>query len=69
MAITCPILHGDHHPKELDNLANENGLIFRNIPPSLQEAIRVFKSEFALLLHHAKRSYFPEIDQWLNNLV
>jgi hypothetical protein len=46
-----------------------NGLIFRNIPPSLQEAKRAFKSEFALLLHRAKRSYFPVIDQWLNNLV
>ena len=46
-----------------------NGLIFNNRPPSLQEAKRIFKTEFALLLHRAKRSYFPTIDQWLNNLV
>jgi hypothetical protein len=46
-----------------------NGLIFNNKPPSLLEAKRAFKTEFALLLHRAKRRYFPEIDQWLNNLV
>jgi hypothetical protein len=31
-----------------------NGLIFRNIPSSLQEAKRAFGTEFALLLHRAK---------------
>ena len=46
-----------------------NGLIFNNKPPSLQDASRAFKSEFALLLHRAKKSYFPGINLWLNNLV
>jgi hypothetical protein len=46
-----------------------NNLIFNNKPCSLQEASRVFKLEFALLLHRAKRSYFPRISLWLNNLV
>ena len=46
-----------------------NGLIFSNKPPSLQEASRAFKSEFVILPLRAKRSYFPIIQLWLNNLV
>ena len=45
------------------------GLIFNNRPPSLQQAKGAFKSEFVLILFHAKRSYFPEIESLLNNLV
>lgn len=46
-----------------------NGLIFDNRLPSLRQAKRDFRSEFALLMIHAKRSYFPRIELWLNNLV
>lgn len=46
-----------------------NGLIFNQAPLSIDEVKRTFKSEFALVLYRAKRSYFPFIEQWLNNLV
>jgi hypothetical protein len=46
-----------------------NGLIFSQVQPSLEDTKRAFKSEFAMILLHAKRSYFPFIEQWLNNLV
>jgi len=46
-----------------------NGLIFNQVQPSVEATKRAFKSEFALILLRAKRSYFPSIELWLNNLV
>lgn len=44
-----------------------NGLIFNQILPTLEDAKRTFKTEFALLLWRAKRRCFPLIEQLLNN--
>jgi len=46
-----------------------NGLIFNQVQHSVEDTKRAFKSEFALILLRAKRSYFPSIEQWLNSLV
>jgi hypothetical protein len=46
-----------------------NGLIFNNRLPTINEAKRLFKSEMVLLLVRARRSYFPWIELWINNLV
>jgi hypothetical protein len=46
-----------------------NGLIFNQVQPSVEATKRAFKSEFALILLRAKRSYFPSIELWLNNLA
>lgn len=48
---------------------SRNDLIFSQVQPSLAQAKRFFKSEFALFLYRAKKSYFPFVSQWLNNLV
>jgi hypothetical protein len=47
----------------------QNGLIFNQVQPAVESTKRAFKSEFALILLHAKQSYFPFIEQWLNGLV
>lgn len=46
-----------------------NGVIFDDKMPTINQAKRDFKSEFALLMIRAKRSYFPRIELWLNSLV
>ena len=46
-----------------------NGLIFNNRLPTINEAKRLFKSEMVLLLVRARRSYFPWIELWINNLL
>jgi len=40
-----------------------NNLIFRQIPPSVQNCKLIFMTEFHWLLCRAKRSYFPKIQE------
>jgi hypothetical protein len=47
-----------------------NGQIFNQVQPSLEDVKGTSKTEFARLLWHAKRRYFPlTIELWLNNFV
>lgn len=46
-----------------------NNLIFRQIPPSIQSYKHIFKTEFLWLLCRANRKYFPNIQEWIDNLV
>ena len=45
-----------------------NGLIFSQVPPSIQASKREFRAEFVLLLLRTKKK-IPFIESWLNNLV
>lgn len=48
---------------------SRNGVIFNSDKPSPLHTKRTFKLEFALLILHAKRSYFPRIESWISNLA
>jgi hypothetical protein len=42
---------------------------FRIKIQSVQDCISVFKSELGLVIHRAKKSWAPEFQSWLSNLV
>lgn len=46
-----------------------NDLIFRQINPMMESAKADFRKEFGLLLLRAKKSYSPQIDQWIASLL
>lgn len=46
-----------------------NNLIFNNSVPTVQSCKAIFKLEFSSMLWHAKRKYFPQIEEWIQNLV
>jgi hypothetical protein len=45
-----------------------NNWIFNDSDPSVADCKTKFKDDFVLLLHRAKRRYFPDIQTWLENL-
>lgn len=47
---------------------SRNNLIFRQMPPSIQNCKAIFKAEFNLLICRARSKYFPRIQQWIDNL-
>lgn len=48
---------------------SRNDFIFRQINPLVQNAKENFRREFELMLLRAKKSYSPQINQWIANLV
>lgn len=49
--------------------AVRNDAIFRGIQPSIHNAKRHFKSDFAQVIIRAKKTYVPFISQWLEAYV
>lgn len=45
--------------------AVRNDAIFRNVQPSISNAKRCFRIDFAQVILKAKKSYEPYISQWL----
>jgi len=43
-----------------------NNWLFNGIDPTVDNCKDYFKTEFAMLLHRAKPTYFPAIEVWLN---
>jgi hypothetical protein len=46
-----------------------NGWLFQNEDPSIQGCMSVLKRELALAIHRAKKSWAPDLQSWLSNLV
>jgi hypothetical protein len=52
------------------SIANiRNDWIFSNKDPTVEGCKRRFINDFRLLLHRAKRKYFPTIELWLDDLA
>ncbi|TVU31706.1 hypothetical protein EJB05_23404, partial [Eragrostis curvula] len=47
---------------------SRNDWLFSDIDPSVDECKRKFVREFKLLLHRAKKKYFPQIEEWIQSL-
>jgi hypothetical protein len=47
----------------------KNGWLFQNKEPSVQDCISVFKSELALVIHRDKKTWVPDLQLWLSNLI
>ncbi|TVU25140.1 hypothetical protein EJB05_27622, partial [Eragrostis curvula] len=43
-----------------------NNWMFNDIDPTIPDCKDLFRKEFLLLLHRAKRSYFPRIKEWID---
>ncbi|TVU40431.1 hypothetical protein EJB05_13896, partial [Eragrostis curvula] len=48
---------------------SRNDWLFSDIDPTVEDCKRKFVREFKLLLHRAKKKYFPQIEEWLQNLA
>jgi hypothetical protein len=48
--------------------SQRNNWFFNGVEPSVQDCKHNFKKDFALLIHRAKASYSPEIQEWLEQL-
>ena len=46
---------------------SRNDHIFQGIQPSIPNCRAIFKKEFSLVIHRAKKKYFPLIEEWLEH--
>jgi hypothetical protein len=46
-----------------------NNLIFNGVAASAENCRTLYKSTFGLVIHHAKKKYFPAIEEWLDHLL
>lgn len=46
-----------------------NNFIFNRVQPTIQSTKQTFIHEFAMVLHRAKKKYFPDIEAWLESVT
>ncbi|KAL6851692.1 hypothetical protein ACP4OV_020256 [Aristida adscensionis] len=62
--VTNPIIIDQRHSNYLEVADSSQTLV--NVKGTVQGCRAIFKREFTLLLHRAKKKYFPDIEFWLS---